>query len=94
MGENQPRSPFDESPANCLHPCRQAGTLDQQAPYRRAKEAAFNGLLKRGDRQSVDLLLGIARTETDLTVRRSSISRLGRLEAARVKDFLKELVNP
>ena len=42
----------------------------------------------------MDLLLGIARTETDLTVRRSSISRLGRLEAARVKDFLKELVNP
>ncbi len=70
----------------------QLGTLYAQAPDRRAKEAAINGLLKRGDRPSVDLLLGIARTETDPTVRRSLISRLGRLEDARVKEFLKELV--
>jgi hypothetical protein len=42
----------------------QLGKLYEQAPDRRAKEAAINGLIKRGDRQSVDLLLGIARTET------------------------------
>ena len=42
----------------------------------------------------MDLLLGIARTETDQTVRRSLISRLGRLEDERAKDFLKDLVNP
>ena len=71
----------------------QLGKLYEQAPDRRAKEAAINGLLKRGDRQSVDLLLGIARTETDQAVRRSLISRLGRLEDARVKEFLKDLVN-
>ena len=71
----------------------QLGKLYEQAPDRRAKEAAINGLLKRGDRQSVDLLLGIARTETDQAVRRSLISRLWRLEDARVKEFLKDLVN-
>jgi len=71
----------------------QLGKLYEQAPDRRAKEAAINGLLKRGDRQSVDLLLGIARTETDQAVRRSLIARLGRLEDARVKEFLKDLVN-
>jgi HEAT repeat protein len=70
----------------------QLARLYEQAPDRRAKEAAINGLLKRGDRASVDLLLGIARTETDPTVRRSLISRLGRLEDPRVKEFLKELV--
>jgi HEAT repeat protein len=71
----------------------QLGKLYEQAPDRRAKEAAINGLLKRGDRQSVDLLLSIAKNETDLSVRRSLVSRLGRLEDARVKDFLREMVN-
>jgi hypothetical protein len=70
----------------------QLGKLYDQAPDRRAKEAAINGLFKRGDRASVDLLLGIARNETDPSVRKSLISRLARLEDARVKDFLKELV--
>lgn len=70
----------------------QLGTLYEQAPDRRAKEAAINGLIKRGDRASVDLLLSIARNETDVTVRKSLISRLARLEDARVKDFLRELV--
>jgi HEAT repeat protein len=70
----------------------QLGKLYEQAPDRRAKEAAINGLLKRGDRASVDLLLVIAKNETDPSVRRSLISRLGRLEDARVKEFLKELV--
>lgn len=70
----------------------QLGKLYDQAPDRRAKEAAINGLLKRGDRASVDLLLVIARNETDPSVRRSLISRLGRLEDARVKEFLKDLV--
>lgn len=71
----------------------QLGKLYEQAPDRRAKEAAINGLFRRADRQSVDLLLGIARTETDQSVRRSLISRLGRLEDERVKGFLKDLVN-
>lgn len=71
----------------------QLGKLYDNAPDRRGKEAAINGLLKRGDRQSVDLLLGIAKTETDQTVRRGLVSRLGRLEDARVKEFLKDLVN-
>jgi len=70
----------------------QLGKLYEQAPDRRAKEAAINGLFKRGDRAAVDLLLGIARNETDAAVRRSLVSRLGRLEDARVKEFLKELV--
>ncbi len=70
----------------------QLGKLYDQAPDRRAKEAAINGLFKRGDRASVDLLLGIARNETDPSVRRSLISRLARLEDARVKEFLKDLV--
>lgn len=70
----------------------QLGKLYDQAPDRRAKEAAISGLFKRGDRASVDLLLGIARNETDPTVRKSLISRLSRLEDPRVKDFLKELV--
>lgn len=70
----------------------QLGKLYDQAPDRRAKEAAINGLLKRGDRASVDLLLVIARNETDPSVRRSLISRLGRLEDVRVKAFLKDLV--
>ena len=72
----------------------QLGKLYEQAPDRRAKEAAISGLLRRGDRQSVDLLLGIARNETDQTVRRSLVSRLGRMEDPRVRDFLKDLVNP
>ncbi len=71
----------------------QLGKLYEQAPDRRGKEAAINGLLRRGDRQSVDLLLGIARNETDQSVRRGLVARLGRLEDARVKDFLRDLVN-
>jgi hypothetical protein len=70
----------------------QLGRLYEQALDRRGKEAAVNGLFRNGDRQSVDRLIQIAKAETDLTVRRSVISRLGRLEDPRVKEFLKELV--
>lgn len=70
----------------------QLGRLYEQALDRRGKEAAVNGLFRNGDRQSVDRLIQVAKNETDVTVRRSVINRLGRLEDPRVKDFLKELV--
>ena len=70
----------------------QLGKLYDQALDRRGKEAAVNGLFRNGDRQSVDRLIQIAKDETDVTVRRSVISRLGRLEDPKVKEFLKELV--
>ncbi|HJR35585.1 MAG TPA: HEAT repeat domain-containing protein, partial [Gemmatimonadales bacterium] len=56
-------------------PAAQLGKLYEQALDRRGKEAAINGLFRNGDRQSVDRLLLIARNETDVSVRRSVISR-------------------
>ncbi|NOT09688.1 MAG: hypothetical protein HOP28_15960 [Gemmatimonadales bacterium] len=70
----------------------QLGRLYDTAPDRRGKEAAISALFKNGDRQSVDRLIGIAKLETDTQVRRSVISRLGRMEDPRVKDLLKELI--
>ncbi len=70
----------------------QIGRLYDQAPDRRGKEAAINALLRNGDRAAVDRLIQIAKSETDPQVRRSLISRLGRLEDERVKELLKELV--
>ena len=69
--------------------------LYDQALDRRGKEAAVNGLLRNGDRASIDKLILIAKNETDINVRRTVISRLGKLEDPRVKELLKELVgNP
>jgi HEAT repeat protein len=73
-------------------PAAQLGKLYEQALDRRGKEAAINGLFRNGDRQSVDRLILIAKNETDVSVRRSVISRLGRLEDPRVQELLKELV--
>ena len=73
-------------------PAAQLGKLYEQALDRRGKEAAINGLFRNGDRQSVDRLILIAKNETDVSVRRSVISRLGRLEDPRVQEFLKEMV--
>lgn len=73
-------------------PAAQLGRLYEQALDRRGKEAAINGLFRNGDRQSVDRLILIAKNETDVSVRRSVISRLGRLEDPRVQEFLKEMV--
>jgi HEAT repeat protein len=70
----------------------QLGKLYDQAPDRRTKESAINALFKNGDRAAVDILVRIARTETDASVRRSLINRLGRLEDERVKSLLKDLV--
>jgi len=70
----------------------QLGRLYEQALDRRGKEAAVNGLVRNGDRQSVDRLIQIAKSETDVTVRKSVINRLGRMEDPRVKEFLKEMV--
>lgn len=70
----------------------QLGTLYDKAPDRRGKEAAINALFRNGDHAAIDVLIRIARTETDLSVRRSLISRLGRLEDERVKALLKDLV--
>jgi HEAT repeat protein len=70
----------------------QLGKLYDQAPDRRTKESAINALFKNGDRAAVDILIRIARTETDASVRRSLISRLGRLEDERVKTLLRDLV--
>ena len=68
------------------------GKLYELALDRRGKEAAITGLFRNGDRQSVDRLIQIAKNETDVSVRRSVISRLGRLEDPRVQEFLKEMV--
>lgn len=65
--------------------------LYDDSPDRRGKEAAINGLFKNGDRAAVDALVRIARNETDPSVRRSLINRLGRLDDERVKNLLKEL---
>ena len=70
----------------------QLGRLYEHAPDRRGKEAAINALFRNGDRAALDRLIQIARAETDPQVRRSVISRLGRLEDDRVKELLKELV--
>ncbi len=70
----------------------QIGRLYEQASDRRGKEASIDALMRRGDREAVDRLIQIARTETDPTVRRALISRLSRLEDERVKNLLKELV--
>jgi HEAT repeat protein len=70
----------------------QLGKFYDAASDRRAKESAINALFKNGDRTAVDALVRIARTETDVSVRRSLISRLGRLEDERVKALLKELI--
>jgi HEAT repeat protein len=48
--------------------------------------------MRRGDREAIDRLIQIARSETDPTVRRALISRLSRLEDERVKNLLKDLV--
>jgi len=66
--------------------------LYEMAPDRRGKEALIGALFKNGDRPAVDALLRIARTETDVNVRRSLITRLGRLEDERVRALLRELV--
>jgi HEAT repeat protein len=70
----------------------QLGRLYDQALDRRGKEAAVNGLFRNGDRQSVDRLIQIGKNETDVSVRKSVINRLARLEDPKVKEFLKELV--
>jgi HEAT repeat protein len=70
----------------------QIGRLYEQAPDRRSKEASIDALLRRGDREAVDRLIQIARTETDPMVRRALLSRLARLEDERVKNLLKDLV--
>lgn len=70
----------------------QLGKLYDEAPDRRAKESAINALFKNGDRSAIDILVRIARTETDVSVRRSLITRLGRLEDERVKTLLKDLI--
>lgn len=70
----------------------QLGKLYDQAPDRRTKESTINALLKNGDRAAIDILLRIARTETDPSVRRSLINRMGRMEDERVKSLLKDLI--
>jgi len=70
----------------------QLGKLYDQAPDRRTKESTISALLKNGDRAAVDILLRIARTETDPSVRRSLINRMGRMEDERVKALLKDLI--
>jgi HEAT repeat protein len=70
----------------------QLGKLYDQAPDRRTKESTISALFKNGDRAAVDILVRIARTETDASVRRSLVNRLGRLEDERVRTLLKDLI--
>jgi HEAT repeat protein len=66
--------------------------LYETAADRRAKEAAVSALFRAGDRDAMDRLVQIAREETDMSVRRSVINRLGRSEDPRVREMLKEMV--
>lgn len=66
--------------------------LYEQGPDRRSKEAVINALIRNGDREAMDALIRIARTETDAAVRRSLISRMGTMEDPRVKELLKDLI--
>ncbi|MGQ0703143.1 MAG: HEAT repeat domain-containing protein [Gemmatimonadales bacterium] len=65
--------------------------LYEQSPDRRGKEAAINALFRNGDRAAVDALVRMARTETDISVRKSLINRLGRLDDERVRELLREM---
>ena len=67
--------------------------LYEQSPDRRGKEAAISALFRNGDRAAVDALVKAARTETDPSLRRTLISRLGRLDDERVRALLKELTD-
>ncbi len=69
----------------------QLARLYDQAPDRRGKEAAISALFRNGDRAAVDALVRIARSETDVSVRRSLINRLGRLDDERIRALLKDL---
>jgi HEAT repeat protein len=71
----------------------QVSALYDRAPDRRGKEAAISALFRNGDRAAVDALVRIARNETDPTVRRALINRLGRLDDERVRTLLKELMD-
>lgn len=69
----------------------QLGALYDRSPDRRGKEASINALFRSGDRVAVEVLVKIARSETDLAVRRALINRLSRLDDERVRTLLKEL---
>lgn len=56
------------------------------------KSALVSQFGSNGERSAVDKLLSIARTETNVNVRKSAISQLGRSEDPRVKAALKDLI--
>ncbi len=67
--------------------------LYDQAPDRGVKQALLESLLQIGDRAAVDKVMAIARSETDVTVRRNAINRLARSGDARAAALLKDLVD-
>jgi HEAT repeat protein len=51
-----------------------------------------DALARIGDRAATDKLISIAKTETDLQIRRSAINRLAKSGDERVSAMLKEIV--
>jgi HEAT repeat protein len=64
-----------------------AGVGDQQL-----KDALVNVYARSTERVAVDALMNIARTETNVNVRRRAISALSKSDDPRVKELLRELV--
>ena len=59
---------------------------------RRVKETLVESLARIGDRAATDKLISIAKTETDVQIRRAAINRLAKSGDERVNAALKELV--
>ncbi len=59
---------------------------------RRVKEALLDALLRIGDRAAVEKVTAIARTETDVQVRRAAINRLAKLGDEKAVAVLKDMV--
>ena len=85
------RSQATESAQRAGASSAQLARIYEQSPDRRGKEAAINALFQNGDRVAVDELVRRARAETDITLRKSLITRLGRLDDERVRALLRDL---
>ena len=59
---------------------------------RRVKEALLEALIRIGDRAAIDKVTTIARSETDVQVRRAAINRLAKLGDEKATAVLKDLV--
>jgi HEAT repeat protein len=65
-----------------------------RAGDRTTREELINLYFTRGERAGIDKLIAIARSDTDMTLRRSAITRLSRSDDPRVIAVLREIVIP